>query len=356
MRILQINTEIAWRGGENQTLLTCQSLKKTGHHIVLMCLKDSPLALRANEAGIETVCIPHQMSCFFKLVQLSRNFDIIHPQTAKAFNWAVLSSFFHSTPLVYTRRVNFKPKGIFTRAKYKKAACVVAISPAVQKTLRESGLLHVPIIGDMISERAPNRNRAEKVLKDFNIPDTKKKVGVVAALTSEKGPLTALESARELGKIRSDFVFLHFGDGPLRGMVEEQLTAAEFGDTYKLMGYYENVEDFFPLFDVFIMCSNKEGLGSSVLEAFRNRVPVASTDAGGLHRLVEGKGLICRINDPVTMSENINKLLNNRQLIKKVTEDAYNYVVDNHCAVTLSQKYDRLYQKILMERKKWQDR
>ncbi|CAM5192778.1 hypothetical protein CDEF62S_02904 [Castellaniella defragrans] len=52
MRILQINLERGWRGGERQTLLTLQGLRAHGHAAELLARAGDALAQRAASAGI----------------------------------------------------------------------------------------------------------------------------------------------------------------------------------------------------------------------------------------------------------------------------------------------------------------
>jgi len=49
-----------------------------------------------------------------------------------------------------------------------------------------------------------------------------------------------------------------------------------------LLGFADNVEDFFSLFDVFVMTSKEEGLGSSVTGFICEQSAGSATNAGGL--------------------------------------------------------------------------
>ena len=49
LRVLLINTEKIWRGGERQTLYTLQGLLSEGVKASLLCLKDYPLHRQAQK-------------------------------------------------------------------------------------------------------------------------------------------------------------------------------------------------------------------------------------------------------------------------------------------------------------------
>ena len=60
--------------------------------------------------------------------------------------------------------------------------------------------------------------------------------------------------------------------------------------------------------------SRQEGLGSSILDAFIERVPVVATRAGGITETVENMGLLCDIGDSKQIANSINNLLNDKSL------------------------------------------
>ena len=106
------------------------------------------------------------------------------------------------------------------------------------------------------------------------------------------------------------------------------------------------MEDFFSIMDVFVMSSEEEGLGSSVLDAFLYKVPVASTNAGGLREVVNGNGLLSNVKDAEALAYNINELLNSKDLRDTFTETAYRYVLKNHSNEFVSLQYDRLFKRL----------
>ena len=78
------------------------------------------------------------------------------------------------------------------------------------------------------------------------------------------------------------------------------------------------------------MSSQEEGLGSSVLDAFIYKVPVVSTDAGGLKETVEGRGLLCHVKDSKCMADSINRILEDKLLREKLVNQAYNDVKEHY--------------------------
>src|SRR6266576_3825066 len=52
MRILYVDLDREWRGGQGQALLTVRGLRALGHDAQLLSVRESPLARRAAAAGI----------------------------------------------------------------------------------------------------------------------------------------------------------------------------------------------------------------------------------------------------------------------------------------------------------------
>ena len=348
MKILQVNTEKTWRGGERQTLYTLESLISQGVDCQLMALKGSLMYKRAVAMGISIIAIESMTDALKKLSNLKGRFDCVHAQTGKAHTQCVLTKIFHQTPVVYTRRVDFIPSGFSTRLKYKFTNKVVSISPAISSILNQSGMCSDSLI---ISSAVKGRNldieRALKLKKSLGIQDSTKIIGLISALEPHKDPVAALKTIHELQKVRQDFVVLHFGDGALFDQVSDTIKELSIDQLYFQMGHHENVEDYFSIMDVFLMTSKEEGLGSSVLDAFNYEVSVVSTNAGGLNDLVKDRGFVCDIGDTQCLSQGLSLALDssNESIAHKISAKEY---CDNEMGVDLmAGKYIDLYRGII---------
>ena len=113
MKILHINTERTWRGGEQQTLYLLQTLKQ--RHIMshLVCQPASLLAERALAANLEVFPIAMRGEADLaagrqlrKLIQTWK-YDILHSHTSHAHSLAYLASIGAGVTRLVTRRVDF---------------------------------------------------------------------------------------------------------------------------------------------------------------------------------------------------------------------------------------------------------
>lgn len=349
MKILQINTEKGWRGGERQTLFTMKGLALAGQDAKLLCLRDSPLARRAHEASLPAVEVHSQAGAFKYLTCKGRDFDILHAQTGRGQSLAVMTRPLHGRRIVYTRRVDFVPRGNLSLLKYHYTHQTVAISRAIKDILE--GTLpgrQIEVIPSCLDTTVSLRSPSAEALRLKKRLAPGKIIACAAALVPHKDPLTLVRAAARLRDERDlDFVIVHFGRGPLEAEVRREIRRLGLRRSYLLMGFEQDLESFFPVFDMFVMSSQEEGLGSSVLDAFRYRVPVVSTDAGGLKELVSGRGLICPVGDPVCLARSMARVLRCPESLQDMTSKARAYVLREHGLEEMTRRYIRLYRQVL---------
>lgn len=156
-----------------------------------------------------------------------------------------------------------------------------------------------------------------------------------------------VDAARIVSRQISQVCFVHFGNGILFNETQDRIAQANLQGRYLCVGFQEKVEELFEMFDVFGMASLAEGLGSSVLDAFAAGVPVASSDAGGLAELVQGRGLLSPKGNTELLAKNIVTLLSDRDTACALSNEAKKYVVENHSMKVLTEKHISLYRRVV---------
>ncbi|ANN65093.1 glycosyltransferase family 4 protein [Bordetella bronchialis] len=353
MKILQLNFEKGWRGGERQTLYCMMAFRDAGHEVELLARAGAPLAQRAAEQGFAVHAVKHVPAQIAFLATRGRRYDIIHAQTANTVTWAVLTKSLHGRPVAFSRRTSFvvKPGEEWkTGGKWRRVDLFVAISDMAAVEPRRLGIEPVIIRSAVLPARVDTENLG-RLSAEFKLPG-KKIIATSAALIHDKDPLTMIRAVGELAKTRLDFVFVHFGAG---GNNEEQARAlvAELGlqSTYLFAGFRKGVEDFYAAMDVFAMSSREEALGSSVFDAFLHRVPVVSTDAGGLKEsLADGRGILCPVEDYQALAQGMGQLLDDTPLRQAIVQRAYDYVRAEHDVRGMGDRYLAQFERVLRER------
>jgi glycosyltransferase involved in cell wall biosynthesis len=343
MRILELNFEKTWRGGERQTIYNMQGFRNAGCDVELVCRKNYPLARAASENGFNIHGFDSIFGVIGYLILHGHKYDILHVQASQVLTYAVLTKPFHRRKIIFTRRVDFVPRGKLTRLKYRATDILTGVSNTVKNIIETFCGKPVTVISDIVVPKQLNAERAKHLLRSLNISAGTHIIATTAAFVPHKDPLTMVEAIKCLTELRQDFVFLHFGTGELESAVKEKIQQYGLEKYYRLIGFHTDVEDYFSVFNVFAMSSQEEGLGSSVLDAFVYRVPVAGTDAGGLGEILgEGRAVVAPKRNPKKLAEAINELLTDKDKAQTIANTSYHYAIKYHSMEYLTKKYMEL--------------
>ena len=348
MKILELNFERGWRGGERQTIYNMRGFRDAGQEVALICRKNYPLEKKALEEGCRVFAYNNVFGVISYLISNARQFDLVHAQASHILTYCIVTKPFHRKKIIFTRRVDFIPKGKLTKFKYRTTNKLIAISTAIKDIISEfSGRNDVEIISDIAVPKKLDKERATAELRRLGIESTKHIIGTTAAFAPHKDPLTMVEAIRKLASLRNDFVFLHFGSGELEAEVKRKIEEYNLQSHYKMMGFYENVEDFFSVLQVFVMSSQEEGLGSSILDAFLYKVPVVSTDAGGIKDIVtEERGILCKVKDFNMLAKGISDVLDKRNK-PEIISNAFEYVSKYHTNEYITRQYLEVFKTMI---------
>ncbi|MCC2595927.1 glycosyltransferase family 4 protein [Pusillimonas sp. MFBS29] len=347
MKILQLNLERGWRGGERQTMYCMRQFRAEGHDVALMARPGGQLAKAARSEGFEVYEPAGLMARLGFLARTARQFDIIHAQTANTITWAGLTRWLHKRPVVFSRRTDFRVRNdTKIRLKWRCIDLFVAISESAAAEPRRLGFKPV-IIRSAIEPAVIDQHRVQRFLNEWPLQG-KRVIATSAALVEGKDPLTMIAAVHDLAQVRDDFVFVHFGGG---GNAEQAARArvAELGleNTYLFAGFQEDIESLYSVMDVFAMSSVDEALGSSVLDAFLQRVPVVSTDAGGLKEsLAQDRGILCRVGDHKALAAGMQRLLDDTAFRTEAVEHAYAYVRREHDVERMGRRYLQEFERL----------
>lgn len=320
---LHIDTARTWRGGQNQVLLTVMGLRALGHRTMLVAHAGGELRQRAQE-GLELIPLAPRaeldLSAAWRLSRLIKQLrpDVVHAHDPHGVAMAALalsmSTQLAKPPLVAQRRVDFRLRGnSLSRWKYRQVDCFICSSEAIRNLLIQDGVpaqravtVHEGIDIDRV-EHAPPAKLHEELWLPHNAPI----VGNVAALVPHKGQKHLIDAAQIVLKSVPDARFVIAGEGELRESLERQIREHRLDKHVFLTGFRPDVLSVLKAFDIFVMSSTTEGLGTSILDAMAAGKPIVGTRAGGIpEAVVDGEtGLLVPPRDPHAMADAIVQLL-----------------------------------------------
>jgi glycosyltransferase involved in cell wall biosynthesis len=355
---LHVDTARTWRGGQNQVLLTVNGLRSIGHRAALVAHPDGELRRRAAE-GLDLIPIAPRMemdlSAAWKFSRLIRRLqpDVIHAHDPHGVAMAALALSIGSAAanrstlrepqgrpeqrrgatssrqgasmpaLVAARRVDFHLKGnSFSRWKYRQVDCFITASEAIRQMLVADGVpedrtvtVHEGIDVEHALAAAP-----VNVHEAFWLPHGSPVVGNVAALVPHKGQRYLVDAAHLVVQQLPDARFVILGEGELREHLEKQVREHHLEKHVLLPGFRTDVLGCIKGFDLFVMSSVTEGLGTSLLDAMACARPIVATRAGGIPEIVEDgvNGLLVPVRDHHALADAIMRALKDTDLRQRM--------------------------------------
>ena len=335
MRVLMVDSERTWRGGEAQLRLLVKGLLSEGVEVSLAAPRNSEIHLRTRELAMpfHPVSIAGGMDgvSAWRLRGVVRHggYGIVHAHSSHAHSVAFLATAaMHARPrLVVSRRVDFPVgKHAASRLTYLHGADMfLAISSGVREALLAGGVAPerirmVPSGVDL--QKFEKVGDGGRVRSEFGIAADAPVVGNVAALAPHKSQVDLVRAARIVADRVPSVRFLIVGEGELRDDLEAQVRELGLEGTVKFTGFREDVLDVMAAFTCFVMPSYLEGLCTSIMDAQAMGIPVVATDTGGIPDIVRDgvTGLLVAPRKPEQLAVAIIRLLEDETLRRRLAD------------------------------------
>ena len=140
---------------------------------------------------------------------------------------------------------------------------------------------------------------------------------------------------------------LLIGDGPERLEMEQLSRNLNLCDSVRFIGKLKAVEKVLSVSDLFLLPSDTESFGLVALEAMASKVPVISSNSGGLPEVnIDGKtGFLLNVKDVNAMAEKAIYLLKNKELLEEFKQNAYTHAMEFDLPNILP-LYEKIYEEL----------
>jgi len=363
MRVVHVNTEATWRGGENQVLNLMRGLKRLGHDVECVALPGSILAQRCRQESIPALELAMRSDGdVFAAVRLARHLrrnpcEILHAQTARAHSIALLARIAGAKArVVVSRRLDFpirrSPWNLW-KYRNRRVDSYIAVAAVIRDILIDAGVSpsKVTVINssiDLARFTGVGDHRAE-LRRAMAIPMEALVVGNVAALAWHKGQKDLLAAMPAVLASVPEVRLVIVGGGEEREALERQARELGLGARVTFTGVRNDIPQILTMFDVFCISSYLEGLCNSVLEAFAMKLPVVATRAGGLPEIVadERTGLLAPARDPEGLAAALVRMLTDRPLATRVAEAGHRLVHERFGVEHMVARTEALYREVV---------
>jgi len=333
VRVLHVNSERGWRGGEHQTLLTLLGLRELGVDVALAARRGGELARKALGCGLEVFQIRMRSGfdplAAWSLARAARGFraELLHLQTPHAVSLAALAALFGlRARLVAARRVDFRVRSAW---KYNRCAAVVAISSAVRGALTAGGVRK-----DLI--RTIPSGVPTEVEEPGDVAGLRRElgcmggplIGAVGALEEHKGYAYLLGAMPAVLRAVPEARLVIVGDGALGPALSAQAAGLGIEGSVVFTGFRADAQRLLWAFDVLVAPSIKEGLCTTLMDALVRRIAVVAAETGGIPEvLADGRyGVLVPAADSGALSAAITSVLTDQERRGRLLDGAAQWI------------------------------
>ena len=140
-----------------------------------------------------------------------------------------------------------------------------------------------------------------------------------------------------------------FGEGYRNNQLRAQTASLGLGDTVRLAGLRDDLDDLMGCFDIFAHPALAEGLGVATLKAAAAGVPVVGFAAGGIpEAVIDGEtGILVQAEDVAALQDAIATLIDDAGLRQEMGSAGQQRMQNEFSIDTMADKHVALYESVL---------
>lgn len=300
------------------------------------------------------------------------NYNILHLNSSKAGAVGSLASLFYNfNPLNVKARIIYTAHGyVFNEPlnKFVRKAYILSetFSAGLQNRIiavseydKQSAIANkiclphkIVVVHNGVDSEQYNFLTKEKAQSLLKLDEQYKYFGTIGSFYKAKGYNYLVEAIKIIRDESPEFFknnrFVFIGDGPELINIKKYLNENNLTDYVKIIKPSDEDWKFMKAFGYFILPSVKEGLPYAILEAGLAKVPVISTEVGGIPEILKNKetGYLVAPANPLSLKNIILELTNNTEQTRIVAEKNYNNIKENFSLEKTLAETEKLYLKL----------
>jgi len=180
-------------------------------------------------------------------------------------------------------------------------------------------------------------------------------IGYVARMYTQKNPMGFLEIAKKVCDKRDNARFIWIGHGEQFEEVKDFIVENKLVSRINLMGYQQQVDEFYEVMDVYFTPALYEGLPYTVIEALRAGCPIVASNVTGNNEVVcadvsapRQNGFLFDLEKPDDAVEAILKLIDDERLRKELSDNSRFLYESKFTIEHMMDAYEALYGGVLI--------
>jgi len=298
MRVLFVDLEREWRGGQSQAFLTLRGLREKGHQVELLTARNSPLAQRVAPLQIPTHQVARLGLRAWAAIALRRltakgAFDLVHLNEPHGVTAAWMAGAGDRLPLLFSRRIGFPlQRNWISRWRFRAVNRFLPNCKEVAQSLLDAGIARerMSIVYEGVELPPPlTAEMRESARKHWEIGDNDFLFGCTSVFVPEKGQRHLIEALAEVRAKYPRARLLLAGEGRCQAELEALSAKLQLNAAVIFAGFVDNVDQVYAALDAFLFPSEFEGTGTALQAAMAWRLPCVSTARGGLKEIVDNE-------------------------------------------------------------------
>ncbi len=336
IKILYVIANVSFGGGEKVFSQLAGRLNKDNYEIQFACSPGGHLECELSNLGIAVAPIDFKrtlnITTFIRLFKImkSQKPDIVHSQGARANFYTRFAAKLAGVPFIVSTiaapveefNVNPIKKAIYVllnRCSEKLVDRFIVVADSLrEKLIKRHRIAPEKIVriynGVELAQCDCNKS-SSRLKEELNIEDNAVLVAAIGRLVWEKDLPCFIRAAEKVLSSQSQVKFLIVGDGPLRGSLENVVKTLGIERSVIFTGFREDIKEILSALDILVLCSLREGLPLTILEAMARAKPVVATNIEGVREEVIDNvtGILVEPRNSDSLEDAIICLLKDRQ-------------------------------------------
>ena len=248
---------------------------------------------------------------------------------------------------------------LFFKKIFVKADSVQVISKYLGNYARDMGFKGKPVlVPNAVNTKHFSSEYKEEELCALKKELKKEKDDIFVITTSRLAKKNAIDDViRAFEFLPKNIKFLILGIGPDEKKLKKLSKEKGMNERILFLGHvdYKLIPKYLKISDIFIRPSLSEGFGNSFVEAMVVGIPVIATPVGGIVDFLfdpdknpdkKSTGIFCKVNNPTSIADKINKLAKNSNLVKEITGNAKELVVKKYDWDIIAKDMEKIFKNL----------